>query len=172
MNWPNLVPVPELYRWLRDEVPGGRFVAPSVAWAGIGTLLLFAARYWWAAFFRPLFDLVGGQPISQPSIAQAIIALGIAVIALIVLGVLQIQIRRIRRDLQSSLVIQTAIIEGLPKDLETLKKRIQDLESHTDLHGIKALLAQRFMAGRQRAAAASLEGIRRAVNIRSEGEDS
>lgn len=92
-------------------------------------------------------------------------------IPLIVLGVLQIQLRRIRRDLQSSLVIQTAIIEGLPEDLEALKKRIQDLESHTDLHGIKALLAQRFMAGRQRAAADNLEGLQRAINTRSEGED-
>lgn len=171
MNWPNLVPVPELYRWLRDDVPGGHFVAPLLAYAGIGTLLLIAARYWWVALLRPLLDLVGGQPISTPSVAQAIVAAAIALVALAVIGLLQIQIRKIRRDLHSALVVQTAIIEGLPKDLETLKKRILDLESHTDIHGLQALLIQRFLAGREGAAKASLEGLRRAANLRSEGED-
>jgi hypothetical protein len=86
------------------------------------------------------------------------------------LAVIQLQIRSIRRTLRSTLTIQAAIIEGLPKDLDALKKRILDLESHTDIHGLQALLVQRLIEDRQDDSP-SLRGLRKALNLRSEGED-
>lgn len=69
-GWPNLVPIPELYRWLRNEVPGGRVLAPVSAWVGWLVLIVLATRFLWVTAVAPVLyvvsSLVGGPAFVIP----------------------------------------------------------------------------------------------------------
>jgi len=101
-GWPNLVPVPELYRWLRNEVPGGLVLAPVLAWLGWMVLVVWAGRFLWPVV-QPVFAFLGaGVPqvdITAVSIPQivggAIASLGLGIFV----GYLQGQISNLRHDL-------------------------------------------------------------------------
>lgn len=116
-------------------------------------------------FVRPVIDMTKGQPISWPSLLQVLAACVITAVAFGIVGALQAQIYRLRRDLHTSLVIQTAVIEGLPKNLNELTKRIGELEARNDIHGLRELLTQR--GSRQRSALASLDEFRNTVLLDS-----
>jgi hypothetical protein len=65
------------------------------------------------------------------------------------------------------MVVQAAIIEGLPQDLDALKKRIAELESQSTMKALEELLVQRAMANQPNALPAALEGLRRAGTSKS-----
>lgn len=63
---------------------------------------------------------------------------------------LQKQILQLRRDIRDTKIVQDAIIEKVPEELRPLVDRIQKLESHTDISGLRKMLIDRLMEGDKR----------------------
>ncbi len=169
---PDLSWVDRVYALVRDELPGGRVVAP-----GVSLLLLLAVAVWagghvWRGLVTPLMEVTSGVGLTMPATGP-LIGAGVVMGGIVGLAALfQVQVGRLRRDMrttremvESSFTIQDAIVNGLPKDIGALQKRITDLESHTDIHGLRKLLAERYRVP------ASLAAIDRAINLRSDRED-
>ena len=149
---PDLSWVDRVYALVRDELPGGRVVAPGVSLLVLLAVAVWAGGYVWRGLVTPLMEVTSGVGLTVPAAGQ-LIGVGVVVVAMIGLAaIFQVQVGRLRRGMgallnmvESSFTIQDAIVNGLPKDLDALKKRIVDLESHTDIHSLRKFLTDRFI---------------------------
>jgi hypothetical protein len=91
-----IVSVPDLYRFVRNEVPGGKLLAPLVAWLLLGAAIVWAGSVIWNGVGLPVLLAARGGVSALPTgqWASSALALGLFVITLFLLD------RMLKRILQ------------------------------------------------------------------------
>src|SRR5512141_3049647 len=106
-----IIPVVDVYRLIRDEVPLGRILAPALAWALIAAALIWCGGVIWRGIGAPILHMGQLTPASR-SIWDLI---GSWLLA----GILSLSVLKIDRSIRGLL----AIIDGLHQRLTALEKR-------------------------------------------------
>ena len=59
-SWPNLASVKDVYALFRDEMPLGRFLAPTALMLLCAVFMVWGAGFLWRELFRPVIALATG----------------------------------------------------------------------------------------------------------------
>jgi len=127
-----LVSVPEMYRFVRNEVPLGRALAPVVAWLLIGAVMVWSGGVVWRGVGLPVIQIAKGG-ISQVPSGQ----IGPTALAIILFLIAGWFIHRLTKRLDLSFEIHRDHIQVERSSLELHK-------SSTELHKDMTTAVQDF----------------------------
>jgi hypothetical protein len=143
VNWLEGWSPPEIYRWLRNEVPAGRYAANVLVGLAIvaGVLWLLAVI---SSFVQPVAPLVKGlwPTVSSQQLWWAI-AVGIVLNVVIVVAI-GLWVWSVTSKIVESRATDRAVIEVANQKFSDLEKRVVALESHTDISGLQKQLADQI----------------------------
>jgi hypothetical protein len=119
--------VRDAYRWLRDDLPFGRFLAPVVGYLFVGAVVVWSGRTIWEGIGKPAIQVVGGD-FWTINVPQLVVSLAVLLGFYLSIRWVQKQLDRLFEGMVEAFRRAKAEIDQMSQRQMELEARIKKLE--------------------------------------------